>query len=450
VSRYLARAVAAFVAVVLIVLIAPIAWLSTRLVRTELRERADREATVIAAAITATGLERAEATAMQLPQDDLARTLIVEAAGELIADTDPSGPAPALPTMSAVVDGAPLPDTPDGGIRAAAPIFSSGAVVGAAIVVISPMQVTDRTRGIGLLLAGVGVVVVVTAAGFGAALARSMVRPVEALDVQAMSLAAGEFDARVAVPPRPPELHRLATSFNDMAQRLDAVLTAQRAFTSDAAHQFRTPLTVLRLRLEALQDRIPDDADVEAATREITHLHRLIDDLLALTRLERGTSADTATIALGPAVYEHCQTWSALTEEHGVTLRTRTPREGPHVRVLQLAVEQILDNYLENALRVAPTGSTIDVTVTRRDGRAQLRVADRGPGLDDEQRLRAFDRFWRGAHAPRDGGTGLGLSIVARLAAAAGGTARLEPRTGGGTVAVAEFPTRDSPVTDPS
>jgi two-component system OmpR family sensor kinase len=451
VSRYLARAIAAFVAVVLAVLIVPIALLSTRLARTELRERADREATVVAAALTATGIERPDAAAARLTEDQHVRTIVLDANGDLVADTAPSQPVPPLPPMTAIVAGAPLSATSAGAVRAAAPIVGGGGeVVGAAVVVISPTLVLERTRVVGLVLAGVGVVIVATAAGFGSLLARSLVRPVEQLDAQALALATGELTARVAVPARPPELHRLATSFNDMARRLDAVVTAQRTFTSDAAHQLRTPLTVLRLRLESLEDRAPDDVDVVAATREVGRLQRLIDDLLTLTRLERGTDTPTTIVSLASVVREHCETWSALIEDHGVTLRTRCPRDGLHIRALPGADEQVLDNYLENALRVAPAGSAIDLSLVHRDGWAEVRVADRGPGLDDQDRAQAFDRFWSGSQSTADGGTGLGLAIVARLVTASGGHARLDPRTGGGIVAVAAFPTERSVSADPA
>lgn len=438
-SRYLSRAVAAFVAVVLLTLIVPIALLSSRLAHAELRERADRRAAVVAAAITAVGVDRSDTTVARIPDEPGTRTLFVDTRGRVVADSRPGRRVPVLPELPAVVRGEPLTDDA-GGVRAAAPVVGGrGGIVGAVIVVLSSTAIVDRTRTIGLALLAIGGVVIATAAAFGAYLARSLVRPVEQLDAQAEALAAGDLAARATVPAGPDELRRLAESFNDMSSRLAAMVRSQRAFTSDAAHQLRTPLTVLRLRLEALQDREPDDTDVTVAAAEVGRLQHLVDDLLALARLERGETPTRAT-PLGAVVREHCDLWSALAEDHGVILRSRVAGDGPVARAVPGAVEQIIDNFLENAIRVAPAGSDVVVSAALQDGRAVVRVTDRGPGLRDEDRERAFDRFWRGPDATADGGTGLGLAIVGRLVAASGGEARLDARPGGGTIAVAAFP----------
>lgn len=446
-SRYLARAIAAFVAIILVVLIVPIALLSTRLARSELRERADRQAAVIATAVTsvnATASDDTVARIVRMAQLPGERTVIADTNGTVLEDSDPTRPPPPLPDLDAVLRGEPLPDGPDGGPRAAAAIVGDDATVaGLVTVTMSPDLIADRTRDVGVALLAIGAAVVAAAAGFGAFLARSLVRPVEELDIQAGALAAGDLKARVKVPSGPAELRRLGESFNDMASQLDAMVSSQRAFVSDAAHQLRTPLTVLRLRLEALEDRSPDD-DVVALAAEVSRMRRMIDDLLALTRLER-RQASTVISLLGAVVREHCELWSALADEHGLVLRTRVTGDGPPARVLPGAVEHVLDNFLENAVRVAPAGSEVVVTVAREGASAVVRVADRGPGLSDEERHRAFDRFWRGSNAAADGGTGLGLAIVARLVAASGGHARLENRAGGGTIAIAEFPLGDEP-----
>jgi len=101
-------------------------------------------------------------------------------------------------------------------------------------------------------------------------------------------------------------------------------------------------------------------------------------------------------------------------------------------------VEQVLDNFLSNALEVSPTGATIRVTAGRDDdGRVALHVVDQGPGMTDEQRARAFDRFWRGRSGD---GSGLGLAIVRRLVEADGGEVELRAATPQGIDAVAHFP----------
>lgn len=447
-SRYLSRGIAAFVAVVLVTLIVPISVLSSRLARTELRDRAERRVALVAAAVTAFGIDGVNTAMGQLSDDADARTLLVAADGAVLADSDPGIPSPVLPDLASVARGELLPDDPDGRIRAAAPVAVRGDPTGAMVlVVLSAESVAERQRVVGVVLIAIGAAIVAAAAGLGAVLARSLVRPVEHLDAQAGALASGDLDARATVPRRPPELRRLAEAFNEMSSRLDTVITSQRAFTSDAAHQLRSPLTVLRLRLEAIEDRAPDDADVAVATAEVHRLQHLIDDLLALARLDRGQQEATV-VPLGSVVRRHCDLWSASAEEHGVVLRTRISGDGPLARTVPGGVEQVLDGFLENAMRVAPPGSDVVVNVARQADEAVVQVADRGPGLSEQHRRQAFDRLWRDPDAAADGGTGLGLAIVARIVAASGGRARLDARPGGGTTAVATFPVVDEPMAD--
>jgi signal transduction histidine kinase len=112
--------------------------------------------------------------------------------------------------------------------------------------------------------------------------------------------------------------------------------------------------------------------------------------------------------------------------------------------VIDGALEQIVDNYIDNALTVAPEGSEIVVSVVRSENHVVIDVIDAGPGLQPEQRDKAFERFWRGAATTNSAGTGLGLAIVLQLATASGGTAELLPRADGssGLVARATFSAR--------
>ena len=444
-SRYLSRAVAAFVALVLVAFIVPIALLSSRLAQAELQERADRHAAALAAVVSGSGVEQIDDATLAEQARAGDRALLVDTAGRVVADSAPDGPLPELPDLAAVLRGDPTSVAVPGGVVAATPVGGVGEAVRGAAVVMLPADAADaRTRGIGLALLSIGIAVVLAAAAFGAVLARSLVRPVEQLDEQAAALAAGDLSARVDVAQRPPELRRLALTFNDMAGRLQSLVQSQRAFVSDAAHQLRTPLTALRLRLDTLDDRLPGDDDVTVALREADRLHRLVQELLVLTRLENPTDGPVA-VDLAAAVAERCELWTALAEECDVRLQARTDPTAPLATAVPGTVEQVLDNYLENALRVAPPDTDIVISAGRNGALAEIRVADRGPGLTPEQRARAFDRFWRGPEATDDGGTGLGLAIIARLVAASGGQAHLEAHAGGGTVAVATLPAVDPP-----
>jgi signal transduction histidine kinase len=290
----------------------------------------------------------------------------------------------------------------------------------------------------------VALVVLTVVAVAGSALARSVTRPLWGLERATAALANGDLDARAPTGEGAPELRCLAAAFNDMAARLARLVSAQRAFVADASHQLRTPLTALRLRLENLEPALSSDGDgLRAAIAETGRLARLVDGLLVLARAE-ATTTIRESVDLAAVMAERRATWSPLTVEQGVELIVQP---GPAERVWALpgAVDQVLDNLLANALRVAPAGSRILVAAGRVGNRVELHVIDQGPGMTAEQSERAFDRFWR-AGPPDAEGTGLGLAVVRQLVDASGGTTELRPAQGGGLDAVVSLrPVADTP-----
>lgn len=251
-------------------------------------------------------------------------------------------------------------------------------------------------------------------------------------------LAAGDLSTRILEIPRGAwELRGLERSFNDMAGRLQASLEAQRSFASDASHQLRTPLTALRLRLEnaaaaAEQDPSTAATALEAAITDVQRLQVLVDGLLALTRLEAQASA-LSEVDVDEVMRGRLLLWQPLADERGVRLLANVQ---PRLRVLAAvgALDQVLDSYLDNALEVAPRGSTIKVMASAEDDHVVFHVVDSGPGMEPAARARAFDRFWR-QRTDRTG-TGLGLAIAARLAEVSGGSVRLDAASPHGIDAV--------------
>jgi signal transduction histidine kinase len=144
-----------------------------------------------------------------------------------------------------------------------------------------------------------------------------------------------------------------------------------------------------------------------------------------------------ARVDVSEIVTERVETWAPLADEHGITIRCAV-QPGVQGLAVPQALEQIVDNLLDNAIGIVPDGSAIDVSVigpTSADpGGCIVTVADRGPGMTDDQLAHAFDRFWRAPDAPHEG-SGLGLAIVDHLARAGGGSVSLGRRDGGGLVA---------------
>jgi signal transduction histidine kinase len=330
------------------------------------------------------------------------------------------------------------------------PVLSGESITGAVRLTYPASVVDDRVSGQLRVMWAVAGTTVLLAGLLAYLLAGAVTRRIKRLQKATELLAEGNLDTRTEEEQGPPELRALARSFNQMADRLEHVLQQQRGFASDASHQLRTPLTGLRLRLENAVDAVGNDPDgarvmVADSLEETYRLQRIIDGLLLLSRAD-SRHVEREEVDLSEIARSRVEQWEALAEESGV----RTVLDAvPEARVVAMpgAAEQIIDNLIDNALAVAPPGSEIRLLV-RPEGASnhgvantgsantgassgyELHVLDDGPGLSEEDRHKAFNRFWRGQSTSE--GSGLGLAIVQQLAEASGAAASLEARPGAG------------------
>jgi signal transduction histidine kinase len=331
-------------------------------------------------------------------------------------------------------------------IYVAVPITSPrGGVVGALRITYPTSALDSRVNRYWLLLAAIGGVVLAAATVVGLRFARTLARPLSALERAAAAVGSGDLTARAPAGSGPPEVRAVAARFNETVERLDGLLHSQQEFVADASHQLRTPLTALRLRLENLERDLAKDArpDLEAALAEVERLARLVDGLLVLARADAAQPA-TEPVDLATVVDARLDSWSLQASERDVELQAEVPA-GLRGLASPGALEQVLDNLLSNALAVSPPGSTIRVEGSAAGDSVEFRVSDEGPGMGAEQRARAFDRFWRAG--PPGAGTGLGLAVVQRLVTADGGTIELRDGPHGGLEAVIALraPARPAP-----
>ncbi len=335
----------------------------------------------------------------------------------------------------------------------AVPVLSGESVVGTVRLTYPAAEVGRRVSGrVGGLLV-VAAISILTAAAAAMVLAGTLSRPLRRLRAATDRLAGGDLTVKAQNDEGPPEIRGLANAFNTMSARLGRMVEGQRAFAGDASHQLRTPLTALRLRLDQAAELVDTDpagtrARIEAASAETERLQHLVDGLLVLARAE-GREDATEAVDIAAVAHERVDVWQPLAEEQGVTLTVTTPARALGMAVPG-AVEQIIDNYLDNALSATPRGGRVDVEIEHvsaavpaaRNAPAGLfvvlHVRDTGPGMTDEQLAKAFDRFWRGAGSVSQG-SGLGLAIVAQLANASGATARVTSGPGGGIDASVAF-----------
>lgn len=325
-------------------------------------------------------------------------------------------------------------------VYVAVPVFDGEETIGA-VTITEPAH--DMEARIGEQLKGLGTVALLTlvaASVIALLMSLTITRPLLRLRLAARSLAGGNLDSRADSDQGPPEVRDLGRDFNTMADRLEELVAAQRAFAADASHQLRTPLTALRLRLDEAVSQVASDPDaaagaLEAAGDEAERLQRLINGLLRLARTA-GAHEPQIETDIADVVRARALMWEPLAAESDVRLVVSVPETAKAIAI-EGAAEQILDNYLDNALSVAPPGSQIEINVTTSSDTVEMSVDDEGPGLSESERARAFDRFWR-ADASRPG-TGLGLAIVARLAQASGARVWLDRSSSGGARAVAAF-----------
>jgi signal transduction histidine kinase len=314
--------------------------------------------------------------------------------------------------------------------------------IGVVILERPTSQLNDSTGGLWLYVGVLAAIAMLAAAAIAVTFARWVSKPLVTMDAAARKLADGDLSVR-AGGSGPPELRRMAASFNMMAGRLEMLVHGHRAMLADVSHQLRTPLAALRLRIDLLAvDAGPTaQAELAGAQEEIARLSRLVDGLLAIARAESVTE-QRVIINLAPTVAERVAAWQPVADGSGVKLGTEPPVEdadgtaGPQVAVGTGHIEQILDNLLANAIEALPDGGRVTVGVSSTEAGAQLVVADDGPGMSPQERGRAFLRF----STVSSNGSGLGLAIVHRLVTSDGGAARLSETAGGGLTVTLEFP----------
>lgn len=233
------------------------------------------------------------------------------------------------------------------------------------------------------------------------------------------------------------------------ARASEAEAAQKTSFVANVSHEFKTPLTTIRLYAELLeQGRVPDEAKrtdyLRTIGRETQRLARLVGNALDFSRLEQGRKKYVREeLDLGAALGRLLDTHGPRLAEAGLELRRVWPAEPVTVATDRDAVEQIVLNLLDNAGKYAAAGGEVVVALARRPaGGAAVRVLDRGPGVPAEHRGRIFEKFHRVDETltAEKTGAGLGLSIARQLARGLGGDLRYEPREGGGAEFVLELP----------
>src|SRR6266545_4379137 len=278
-------------------------------------------------------------------------------------------------------------------------------------------------------LLGLGVLAVVVAAGRAV---RAMAAPIGDVMEAADRVAGGDYATRVEAR-GPGEVRRLARSFNQMTERLEASEAQRRRLLADVAHELRTPLSVIRGNVEGMLDGVypADEAHLGPVLEETAVMARLLDDLQTLSTAEAGVlrlhreRVDPASLAEDAVAAFRARAGTA-----GVALDWRVAPGVPELDVDPVRIGEVLANLLSNAVRHTPRGGSVVVAVEPAAAGVSLTVSDTGTGIDAHDLPHVFDRFVKSSAS---GGAGLGLAIAKSLVEAHGGEITAAPRPGGGT-----------------
>jgi two-component system OmpR family sensor kinase len=288
----------------------------------------------------------------------------------------------------------------------------------------------------------------------GMAIANRAMQPIAALTAMASEIASTRDPSRrMPQPEADDEVGELARTLEQMLRSLDAARTEreqamqkQREFVADASHELRTPLTSVIANLELLQASLPtadtseDREMVDSALRSSQRMSRLVADLLLLAKADAGRIGERTDCDLAEIVDHAAAEVAPVVGERRLNIDNGRPVP---VRGNPDELHRMVVNLLDNAVRHTPNGSTIELRLEADGDRAIVEVADNGPGIPDELREQAFDRFVRGtgpADTAAGGGTGLGLAIVRAVARSHGGDVEASRSQLGGALITVTLP----------
>jgi signal transduction histidine kinase len=357
------------------------------------------------------------------------RLLLLDADGQLIADSDPQGEPVRL-----------LPASLDKGT----PILVDGQQVGTLLLTSGLGRMTSHQntflRQVNNLMLVVGVVAVLAVLVVGEFQARRIVAPARALAEAARQVASGDLSQRIPVTSQD-ELGEMAAAFNTMAAELERQQELRHRAVTDIAHELRTPLSVLQIELESIEDGLTDPTPevIAGLQTDVTHLRHLVEDLRILSLVDAGElQMEAASVERGDLVWDVVSRVQGAARAKGITLDARLPDTPLTVTGDDQRLAQIFLNLLSNAMQHTPPDGQITVSARRveANGEHEVHVAvqDTGEGIPAEDLPHIFERFYRADRArSRDtGGSGLGLSIIRSLIEAHGGRIWVESTEGEG------------------
>jgi signal transduction histidine kinase len=288
-------------------------------------------------------------------------------------------------------------------------------------------------------------VLFIVSLGIGWVVSGRVLSPIDRITEVARRIQATDLSQRIGLEGPDDELKRLADTFDGMLERLDDAFRSQRRFVSDASHELRNPLATIRTNLDVVMaDENATEADLRqtivVARRATDRMGTLVDDLLALARLET-PRPQWETVSITTLIGEVVEEFAGVAVDKHITLEP-TVAIGLHAHGDPETLKRAAANLLDNALSFAPEDSQVRVGAGRNEDWIWIAVEDEGPGIPTNQQRRIFDRLWRAdkSRSRGRGGSGLGLAIVRQVAEAHNGDVRVFSKPGSGSTFVLWIP----------
>ncbi len=302
------------------------------------------------------------------------------------------------------------------------PIMVMGEQVGTVLVMGTPIGFTGLTLeeeflgSVRSYTIGAAVGTILVGALLGMYMGKRLTRPISSLVTASEHLSKRNLSYRVDIE-TDDEIGDLARSFNKMAENLEQNEKLRKNLLADVAHELRTPISIMRANLEAIQAGVieADEEVILNLNDEILRMSRLVNDLQELSLAEAGElvlhklPTDVGTWA--KAIARSLQAEAAVKE---IKLNTEIEENLPVLNLDQNRMDQVIQNLLNNAIRYTPEGGQIFFSVSKKDSKVWIQVRDRGPGIKEDDLPHIFNRFYRGekSRTRSEGGMGLGLAIA--------------------------------------
>ena len=319
----------------------------------------------------------------------------------------------------------------------AVPVRADGRSAGVFAVAVDLSSELEEVNDALQVAAGVGIGVLLLASLLAWLVAGRVLAPLRDLRDTARSIEESDFSRRIEVEGED-ELADLARTFNEMLDRLETAFASQKAFISDAGHELRTPITIIRGHLDVMGDDPEERREtLELVGDELDRMGRLVNDLLLLAKANRPDFLQPETLDLDDLTHELFTKASGLADRDW---RLGAVGSGRIVADRQRLTQALL-NLSQNAVTHTHEGDAVELGSHLANGGVRLWVKDTGPGVPEHEQARIFERFVRAEAAPRGEGAGLGLAITRAIAEAHGGRVELDSQPGDGARFTVAIPT---------